>query len=109
MVFGMKFRICVAVIGPPLDALSAAALRIKAALAAIRARDDSSFNISASLASSPTCGEMSAGSDSWHGLTFSQDLTIKNFREALKKSFKERLRNLEVLELHNRFAIALTD
>ena len=85
MVFGMKFRICVAVIGPPLDALSAAALRIKAALAAIRARDDSSVNISTSLASSPTCGEMSAGSDSWHGLTFSQDLTIKNFWEALEK------------------------
>lgn len=52
---------------------------------------------------------MSAGSDSWHGLTFSQDQTIKNFREALEKFFKERLRNLEVLELHNRFAITLTD
>jgi hypothetical protein len=55
------------------------------------------------------CGEMSAGSDSWHGLTFSQDLTIKNFREVLEKFFKERLRNLEVLELHYRFAIAPTD
>ena len=85
MALGIKFIICVAVIGPPLDALSAVALCLKAALAAIRARDDSSFNISTSLASSPTCGEMSAGSDSWRGLTFSQDLTIKNFREALEK------------------------
>ncbi len=52
---------------------------------------------------------MSAGSDSWHGLTFSQDLTIKNFREALKKFFKERLRNLEVFELNLSFTLALTD
>lgn len=84
MVCGIKFGICVAVIGPPLDALSAAVLCMKAALAAIRARDDSSFKISTLLASSQTCGEMSAGSDSWHGLTFSPDLTIKNFREALE-------------------------
>ena len=88
MVFGMKFRICVAVIGPLSDALSVATLRIKAALAAIRARDDSSLKISTSLTSSPRCGEMSAGSDSWHGLTFSQDLTIKNFREAQEKFLK---------------------
>jgi len=43
MTLGIKFTICVAVIGPPLDALSAAALCIKAALAAIRARDYSSL------------------------------------------------------------------
>ena len=41
----MKFRICVAVIGPPSAALSAAALWIKAALAATRASVVSSFKI----------------------------------------------------------------
>jgi|GEM_PF-5440672 hypothetical protein len=43
MALGIKFIICVAVIGPPLDALSAVALCLKAALAAIRARDYSSL------------------------------------------------------------------
>jgi len=52
----------VVVIGQQLEAFSAAALWIKAALAEFRAKDESSFKISTSIMSSPTCGEMSAGS-----------------------------------------------
>jgi hypothetical protein len=43
--FGNKIYNLVVVIGPPLDALSAVALCLKAALAAIRARDYSSLKI----------------------------------------------------------------
>ena len=68
------------VIGQQLEAFSAAALWIKAALAEFRAKDESSFKISTSIVSSPTCGEMSAGS------------------AHPRKVFKECLRNLEVLE-----------
>jgi len=46
MAFVIKLIICVVVIGPPLDALSAVALCLKAALAAIRARDYSSLKTS---------------------------------------------------------------